>query len=285
MRSLSAGPRTARFALPPGVDELTSTCSGSPRTPSPLPADGDRSLIISPFVSDDFFTSVRPAPVDELVSRPESLDLLDADRARATSARLLVRRRQRRRARRAGGALLAPGSRATARRAARQGVRVRGGRPRPAVPRLGQRDRRGFHEQRRDPRRARRAGGEAGHRPALRWHRRRARSASLFSPYTRTRARHRRSNRTRRRSTRRAARSRAFRSTGTSRRAGRAGRSPTARPSRSQRRRRDDPLLAARIAGQPAARRGRRAARGGSRPTSRPSAASSPSSRRRRAAR
>lgn len=76
--SLSASLRSASFALPEGVDDLRVSVMGLRRTRSPLPVAADRSLIISPFVTDDFFTSGRPAPVDELVSRPESLDLLGA---------------------------------------------------------------------------------------------------------------------------------------------------------------------------------------------------------------
>ena len=74
--SLSASLETTRFALPRGVDDLRAHVLGLSRKPSPLPGPVDRSLIISPFVSNDFFTSVRPAPVGELVSRPESLELL-----------------------------------------------------------------------------------------------------------------------------------------------------------------------------------------------------------------
>ncbi|MXY38981.1 MAG: hypothetical protein F4Y62_04155 [Rhodospirillaceae bacterium] len=74
--SLAAALGTARFALPAGVEDLQTHVLGLSGTPSPLPATTDRSLILSPFVSDDFFTSVHPVPVDELVSRPESLDLL-----------------------------------------------------------------------------------------------------------------------------------------------------------------------------------------------------------------
>ena len=77
--SLSAALRTTRFALPAGVDELRTHVLGLSRTPSPLPGAAERSLIISPFVSDDFFTKVRRAPVDEVVSRSESLDLLGAE--------------------------------------------------------------------------------------------------------------------------------------------------------------------------------------------------------------
>ena len=74
--SLSASLETTRFALPMGVDDLRTHVLGLSRKPSPLPGAVERSLIISPFVSDDFFTRVRPAPVGELVSRPEALDLL-----------------------------------------------------------------------------------------------------------------------------------------------------------------------------------------------------------------
>lgn len=76
VESLSAELSVARFALPPGVDDLRTHVLGLTPKASPLPLEVDRSLVISPFVSDDFFISVRPAGVDELVSRPESLDLL-----------------------------------------------------------------------------------------------------------------------------------------------------------------------------------------------------------------
>ena len=79
VRSLSAALQTTRFALPAGVDDLRIHVLGLTRTPSPLPGTVERTLIISPFVTDDFFTAVRRAPVDELVSRPESLDLLRPD--------------------------------------------------------------------------------------------------------------------------------------------------------------------------------------------------------------
>jgi hypothetical protein len=78
VRSLTATLRGAVFALPAGVDELHVHVLGLTATTSPLPATTDRSMIISPFVSDDFFSRVRPAAVDELVSRPESLDQLGA---------------------------------------------------------------------------------------------------------------------------------------------------------------------------------------------------------------
>ena len=79
VRSLSAALDTARFGLPPGIDDLRVHVLGLARTPSPLPSDAERSLIISPFVSSDFFTGVHPASVGELVSGQEQLDRLHPD--------------------------------------------------------------------------------------------------------------------------------------------------------------------------------------------------------------
>ncbi len=76
VQSLSSALRTSRFALPDGIEELKAHAMGLVPTPSPLPVATERSLIVSPFVSDDFFTRVYTAPVDELVSRPEQLDRL-----------------------------------------------------------------------------------------------------------------------------------------------------------------------------------------------------------------
>lgn len=74
--SLAAALRSVRFALPAGVDDLRVRVLGLRRGPSPLPARADRSLVLSPFVSDDFFSALER--VDELVSRPEELDRLGA---------------------------------------------------------------------------------------------------------------------------------------------------------------------------------------------------------------
>lgn len=79
VRSLGAALRAATFALPKGVDDarvhvLGLDASLPDRRPSPFPSDADRSLVISPFVSDRFFGKVYPHRVDELVSREESLD-------------------------------------------------------------------------------------------------------------------------------------------------------------------------------------------------------------------
>ena len=79
VRSLSAALQQARFALPSGVDDLRVHVLGLTPTPSPLPTTTERSLIISPFVSDDFFTRVHDVRIDELVSRPERLDRLEPD--------------------------------------------------------------------------------------------------------------------------------------------------------------------------------------------------------------
>ena len=76
VQMLSAAIKSSRFALPAGVEELRTHVLGLTGAPSPLPAVSERSLIVSPFVSDDFFTKAHPAPVDELVSRPEQLDQL-----------------------------------------------------------------------------------------------------------------------------------------------------------------------------------------------------------------
>lgn len=79
VRSLAAALGTARFALPAEVEDLRTHVLGLTDTPSPLPATAERSLIISPFVSNDFFTKVHPVAVDELVSTPEWLDNLEPD--------------------------------------------------------------------------------------------------------------------------------------------------------------------------------------------------------------
>ena len=76
VRSLATALRDARFALPAGVDNLKIHVLGLKPTPSPLPTSADRSLIISPFVSNPFFAKVYPAPVEKLVSRWQSLDTL-----------------------------------------------------------------------------------------------------------------------------------------------------------------------------------------------------------------
>ena len=76
VHSLAAALQDTLFALPAGVDDLKVHVLGLEPKRSPLPSRAERSLIISPFVSDDFFAGVHAAKVDELVSRSESLDCL-----------------------------------------------------------------------------------------------------------------------------------------------------------------------------------------------------------------
>ena len=79
VQSLANTLENALFALPAGVDDLKVHVLGLGSKPSPLPNDAQRSLIISPFVSDSFFTTVHPFRIDELVSNPEWLDRLAKD--------------------------------------------------------------------------------------------------------------------------------------------------------------------------------------------------------------
>ena len=84
VRSLGAALRVATFALPDGVDSARVHVLGldpalRDRRSSPFPSDADRSLVISPFVSDSFFSKVHPHRFDELVSREESLDSMQVE--------------------------------------------------------------------------------------------------------------------------------------------------------------------------------------------------------------
>lgn len=74
VESLTEALRTARFELPTGADDLDIHVLGLAPKSSPLPTAVDRSLIISPFLTDDFFSRLAPQPVDTLVSRQGSLD-------------------------------------------------------------------------------------------------------------------------------------------------------------------------------------------------------------------
>jgi hypothetical protein len=79
VRSLGAALRERRFALPTGVEQLEVHVLGTAPSPAPFPDTADRSLVISPFVSDDFFARVHPGGVDELVSRVEYLSSLSPE--------------------------------------------------------------------------------------------------------------------------------------------------------------------------------------------------------------
>lgn len=76
VEELCAALRAAVFAPPPGVDSLKLHLLGLDRRPAFFPEDATRSLVVSPFVTDDFFTKVMPGPATELVSRGEELDRL-----------------------------------------------------------------------------------------------------------------------------------------------------------------------------------------------------------------
>ena len=74
VKSLAKALQSARFELPAGVDDLTIHVFGLEQVGAPFPDNPRRSLIISPFLSDQFFAQVHKVPVDTLVSRQEALD-------------------------------------------------------------------------------------------------------------------------------------------------------------------------------------------------------------------
>ncbi|MDE0188637.1 MAG: phospholipase D family protein [bacterium] len=74
VRLLSEALQDARFELPAGVDDLAIHLFGLGEASPPFPRDPERALIISPFLTDDFFGGVYPGRVDTLVSRQEALD-------------------------------------------------------------------------------------------------------------------------------------------------------------------------------------------------------------------
>jgi hypothetical protein len=76
VNSLCGDVRRSTFARPDGVDDIRFHILGLTSAGCPLPAKADRSLIMSPFVTDDFLTRAGLAKVDQLVSNVESLDLL-----------------------------------------------------------------------------------------------------------------------------------------------------------------------------------------------------------------
>lgn len=75
--SLNESIRRTRFSLPGGIDTMKVHVMGLGNTLNPLPSNADRSLVVSPFVSDGFFSKVHPHRIETLVSRPEQLDALD----------------------------------------------------------------------------------------------------------------------------------------------------------------------------------------------------------------
>lgn len=78
VEELAASLGSVRFAPPAGVEHLELHVLGlDGRNSRPFPEQADRSMVISPFLSTDFFTGVLQNGPDVLVSRPESLDELD----------------------------------------------------------------------------------------------------------------------------------------------------------------------------------------------------------------
>ena len=124
VRSLSSVLQTTRFAMPDGVDNLRIHVLGLTGTPLSLPATAKRSMIISPFVSDDFFMDVHPVPIDELISRTESLDPSRIRRAQQGGRDVCLRRRKHAGVRDGRRATVATRSRPAPRRTARQGLRL-----------------------------------------------------------------------------------------------------------------------------------------------------------------
>lgn len=74
VNSLAQALGEARFELPEGVDDLGIHVFGLDDASPPWPDNPRRVLIISPFLTDDFFMRVHPSPVGTLVSGQEALD-------------------------------------------------------------------------------------------------------------------------------------------------------------------------------------------------------------------
>ncbi len=62
---------TAEFEIPAPFDFLSCHVLGLDQSESPFPNSYDRSVVISPFISSEFFTRVLPSSVDLLVSRED----------------------------------------------------------------------------------------------------------------------------------------------------------------------------------------------------------------------
>lgn len=70
--------QTARFALPTGITEAKVHVLGFAHPSFAFPSGATRSMVLSPFLSSDFFTKVHTTPVSEVISRAESLANLSA---------------------------------------------------------------------------------------------------------------------------------------------------------------------------------------------------------------
>ena len=63
--------QSALFQIPSPFESMTSHVLGIDQSQSPFPQTYDRSVVISPFISNEFFTRVLTTPVDLLVSRED----------------------------------------------------------------------------------------------------------------------------------------------------------------------------------------------------------------------
>ena len=69
--SICSDLQNALFQIPSPFESMTSHILGIDQSPSPFPQTYDRSVVISPFISSEFFTRVLTTPVDLLVSRED----------------------------------------------------------------------------------------------------------------------------------------------------------------------------------------------------------------------
>ena len=69
--SICSDLQNALFQIPSPFESMTSHVLGIDQSPSPFPQTYDRSVVISPFISSEFFTRVLTTPVDLLVSRED----------------------------------------------------------------------------------------------------------------------------------------------------------------------------------------------------------------------
>ena len=68
--------QNALFQIPSPFESMTSHILGIDQSSSPFPPTYDRSVVISPFISSEFFTRVLTTPVDLLVSREDQFKQL-----------------------------------------------------------------------------------------------------------------------------------------------------------------------------------------------------------------
>ena len=69
---------TAQFEIPAPFDFLSCHVLGLGQSESPFPSSYDRSVVVSPFISSEFFTRVLPSAVDLLVSREDQFQYVEA---------------------------------------------------------------------------------------------------------------------------------------------------------------------------------------------------------------